>query len=73
MQSEVSLNLIALLTMPRQPSPRKLLSRISIILFGTAASTSVHPRKGDPIWRAAALEAWEDVCQIREKHFPEPA
>lgn len=59
--------------MPKPRNPRKLLGRLSIILFGTAASTAVHPRKGDPQWRAAATAALDDVAGVIEKHFPDHA
>lgn len=59
------------MTKPR--NPRKLLGRIAQILWGTAASVSLHPKKGDPLWRDAATIAFGDVCDVVAQHFPDHA
>ena len=57
---------------PRTRQPRELLARISTTLFGTIASVSVTPRKGDPLWRDAAQWAFDDVCRLVDELPPDP-
>jgi hypothetical protein len=51
--------------------PGELMHRIRLTLFGYCASEPLNPEDNDEAWNDAAQQAFEEVCDLVDKHFPE--
>lgn len=57
-------------TMNRR-DPSQLMRRIRVTLFGYCASEPVNSEDQSEAWDNAAAWAFEDICDVVDKHFPD--